>query len=77
MIDRKEIISAYIFLRTHNNTISDQTLDFIKDAALSTYDSLHGNLCSKCIHNGNQMIYSSSCTGCGCNSEGINFKLKK
>jgi hypothetical protein len=75
MIDRNEIIAAYVFLRKNNMDISDQTLDFMKDAALSVHDSMYGDYCKKCIHNGKQMIYPSGCTGCGGNGEGRNFKL--
>lgn len=34
MITKKNIIDAYIFLRTKNNSIPDEVLDFTKDAAL-------------------------------------------
>lgn len=71
---RQEIMDAYVFLRTHNNSIPDDTLDFIKDAALSAFDKLNG--CKQCEHNGQQMIYPSNCTGCGSNEERRNFTLK-
>jgi len=70
---RSEIVDAYVFLRTYNHSIPDETLDFIKDAALSSYDALYSVGCKKCIHNGNQMIYSSGCTGCGSDEEKRNF----
>jgi hypothetical protein len=75
MIDRNEIIKAYAFLRENNNDISDQTLDFMKDASLSVYDSINDDYCRKCLHNGKQMLYPSDCTGCGGNGEKRNFKL--
>lgn len=34
MITKKEIMDAYVFLRTKNNSIPDEVLDFIKDTAL-------------------------------------------
>ena len=34
MITKKDIMDAYVFLRTKNNTIPDEVLNFIKDAAL-------------------------------------------
>ena len=34
MITQKEILGAYVFLRTNNQSIPDEVLDFIKDAAL-------------------------------------------
>jgi len=76
MITRQTIIDAYVFLREKNNSIPDATLDFIKDASLSAYDSLPDDFCVKCIHNGKQIIYPSGCTGCGSNGERRNFKLK-
>lgn len=36
---RKEIIEAHIFLRTHNQTIPSETLEFIKCAALEKLES--------------------------------------
>ncbi len=76
MIDRNEIINAYVFLRENNSSIPDQTLDFMKDASLSAYDSLHDDYCKKCVHNGKQMIYPSGCTGCESEGGKRNFKLK-
>lgn len=76
MMKRNEIIEAYVFLRENNNSISDQTLDFMKDASLSAYDSLGDDYCKKCSHNGHQMINPSACTGCGSEGEKRNFKLK-
>lgn len=76
MVERNEIIDAYVFLRKANNSIPDQTLEFIKDASLVMYDSLHDdNYCNKCVHNGQQMKYPSNCTGCGSDGEKRNFKL--
>jgi len=72
-MNRHEIIDAYVFLRTNNHSIPDETLDFIKDASLSAYDALYGVGCKKCLHNGNQMIYPSGCTGCGSDEERRNF----
>jgi len=34
VITQKEILDAYVFLRTNNQSIPDEVLDFIKDAAL-------------------------------------------
>lgn len=35
-----------------------------------------GNLCGFCIHDGNQMIFRSGCTGCSAKKEYGNFKRK-
>jgi len=35
---RQQIHEAYVFLRTHNSTIPDDVLDFIRDAALEKVD---------------------------------------
>ena len=75
-MERKEIIEAYIFLRNHNHSIPSQTLDFIKDASLSVFDSLDDNYCRKCQHNGNQTNYPSGCTGCGSYGEKRHFVLR-
>ena len=34
MVTKQSIIEAYVFLRTKNQSIPDETLDFMKDAAL-------------------------------------------
>lgn len=39
MITKKDILGAYVFLRTKNNDIPDEVLDFIKDAALKKLKS--------------------------------------
>lgn len=39
MITKKDITDAYVFLRTKNNSIPDEVLDFIKDAALEKLKS--------------------------------------
>ena len=35
MITEKSIIDAWVFLRTNNNSIPDNVLDFIKDSSLA------------------------------------------
>ena len=75
-MERKEIIEAYVFLRKNNHNIPTQTLDFIKDASLSVFDSLYDNYCKKCKHNGNQYKYPSPCTGCGGDREKRHFVLQ-
>jgi len=35
---KKEIIEAYIFLRTNNMTIPSETLEFMKDASLKALE---------------------------------------
>ena len=35
---RKEIIEAYVFLRTNNMTIPSETLEFMKDSSLKALD---------------------------------------
>jgi len=76
MLTRQSIIDAWMFLREHNHTIPDYTLDFMKDASLSVFDQLNDDYCKKCQHNGGQAIYPSGCTGCGSHNERRNFKLK-
>jgi hypothetical protein len=71
-MQRKEIIDAYLFLRKNNQSIPDDTLEFIKDASLVRFDALFGD-CKNCKQNGNQMIYPSGCTGCGPHDEFRNF----
>lgn len=75
-MQRTEIIDAYVFLRKHNQSIPDEALDFIKDAALSAYDALDDDYCKNCKYNGDQMKYPSGCTGCGSFGEKRNFILK-
>lgn len=77
MVNREEIAKAWAFLRENNHSISDVTIDFMKDAALSMYDSLSDDYCKKCVHNGDQMVLPSGCTGCGSDGEKRNFKLSK
>lgn len=72
---RNDIIDAYVFLRKNNQSIPDKSLEFMKDAALSAYDSLHDDYCKKCQHNGSQMQYPSNCTGCGSDGEKLHFKM--
>jgi len=74
-MNRNEIIEAWTFLRENNHSIPDNTLDFIKDAALSAYDSMDDDYCKKCMHNGSQMAYPGPCTGCGAHGEKRNFVL--
>ena len=69
MINRKDILEAYSFMRRHNHSLPDELLDFMKDASLSAFDSLDNDYCKSCKHNGNQMIYPSACTGCGSDGE--------
>ena len=33
MVTKAEILEAWVFLRKYNNSISDDTLDFMKEAA--------------------------------------------
>ena len=40
MITRKDIIKAYSFLRTHENSIPDETLDFIKKSAIDNLNKI-------------------------------------
>ena len=37
---RKEIIEAYVFLRTNNMTIPSETLEFMKDSSLKALDQV-------------------------------------
>lgn len=39
MMTKKYITDAYVFLRTKNNSISDEVLDFTKDAILKKLKS--------------------------------------
>jgi protein-arginine kinase activator protein McsA len=72
MITRELIIEAYLFLRKNNQSIPDETLDFIKHSALealanSSNDIQNVIVCPKCDnpyphrHRDNRM----SCEECG------------
>lgn len=39
MIKREDIIEAYLFLRENNQTIPDETLDFIKESSISALEN--------------------------------------
>jgi hypothetical protein len=41
-IDKDQVIKAYCHIRTIDNTIPDDLLNFIKDSAISKLDNLHG-----------------------------------
>jgi len=73
---REEIMEVYLFLRKNNSSIPSETLEFIKDAALSMFDSINGDFCKKCLHNGKQQCYPSPCTWCGSDGEGRHFTFK-
>ena len=45
---RKEIIEAYVFLRTNNMTIPSETLEFMKDSSLKALDN-DAKLCANCL----------------------------
>lgn len=46
---KKEIIEAYVFLRTNNITIPSETLEFMKDSSLKALDqALTTPVVSKC-----------------------------
>lgn len=77
-VNRKEITDAYLFLRVHNTSISDATLNFMHDVALREFDKISaGRECFSCVNDGLQGVYPSGCTGCGANGELKNFKLKQ
>ena len=40
MITKQTIMDAYLFLRKNNNTIPDETLDFIRDVSLTAYEKM-------------------------------------
>lgn len=40
MVTKKSIMEAYKFLRENNNTVSDETLDFMKDASLRAFEKM-------------------------------------
>ena len=49
MIDRTDIIKAWLFLRENNCDLPDEVLDFIKDAAIEKLNVLTiGTLCRVC-----------------------------
>ena len=73
MITRESIIAAYVTLRERAD-IPKETLDLIKDAALSAYLK-QANSCDNCQHFPYQVTYPSACTGCLAYDR-RNFKLK-
>lgn len=42
MVTKETILEAYIFLRENNNTIPDETLDFIKRVCMDEIDKKNG-----------------------------------
>lgn len=48
MITEKDIIDAYTRIRTIDNTISDEVLDFIKDASIKQLLIGSVSICSRC-----------------------------
>ena len=59
---KEDIHKAWRFLREHNHDIPDETLDFIRDAALEKLS----NYCDGTNHKWNQEgFYTRKCRGCG------------
>ena len=52
---KKEIIEAYVFLRTNNMTISSETLEFMKDSSLKALDQAI-NCTHSCIDDSKQLV---------------------
>lgn len=40
LVSRKSILEAYMFLRDHDNGIPEETIDFMKEAALEKLNDL-------------------------------------
>ena len=77
MINKNDIIDAYVFLREHNQSIPSETLDFMKDVSLRELERVeNGRTCFSCKHDGGQHIFKSGCTGCGADGEYRNFSIK-
>jgi len=77
MIEKNDIIDAYVFLRENNQSIPSETLEFMKDVSLRELEKVkNGRECFSCVHDGFQQIFKSACTGCGAEGELRNFKVK-
>ena len=74
MITRESIVECYVFLKETRPDIPQETLELIKDAALSAYLK-QTNACKNCQHFPYQVAYPSACTGCLTYGR-RNFKLK-
>lgn len=72
---KKEIIEAWTFLRRMNNTVPDETLDFMRDAALEKLNLvsipeenlivINNEKCNKAdVHYGDCTHWQNSATGC-------------
>lgn len=77
MINKNDIIGAYLFLSENNNSIPSETLEFMKDVSVRELEKIeNGRTCFSCKHDGMQGIYKSGCTGCGVDGEYRNFAIK-
>lgn len=77
MINKNDILDAYLFLRKNNHSISSETLEFIKDVSIRELEKIENSrTCFSCKHDGMQMVFKSHCTGCGADGEYRNFRAK-
>lgn len=77
MIEKNDIIDAYVFLRENNHSIPSETLEFMKDVSIRELEKVrNGRECFSCEHDGFQQFFKSACTGCGGDGELRNFKVK-
>lgn len=58
MVSKEKIIEAYSFLRQHNQSIPDETLDFMKEESLKALDLQKCN--SQIVNNIDQHIVKKS-----------------
>lgn len=67
MVTKAEILEAWVFLRKHNNSVPDETLDFIKDSAYEKLEKQEKLNKKKCMC-GKELEYSKGenyCCTCG------------
>jgi hypothetical protein len=77
MINKADIVNAYLFLRENNHSIPSETLDFIKAVSIRELEKIEsGRTCFSCKHDGMQMVFKSGCIGCGAEGEYRNFEVK-
>jgi len=77
MVEEKDIIDAYLFLRKENQTIPSEALEFMKEVSLRELRIIEkSRTCFSCKHDGMQGVFKSGCSGCGAEGEYRNFSVK-